>query len=427
MKKILKQFLRNRYFSNEISALNNQIDNLNQQIEWLKKHSDIRRLKPATGYLREKQLKLIDFAEEFFEDTKELNIQPFLIGGNLIGAVRHKGFVPWDDDLDFAVTRGDCDKIVNFCTEHGAVDVYEGKWSSYSYEESYRIMQKITEEYPNRYVLRIWVNQLQLVRGTSAVDVQYIDFWPMDYYKDDYRLEEHLMYLEKLLEKMHKIDYVNEIVNFLNEERRRNPNISDTPTGIFFPGIDNYSTYGRIKRTTKWLYTPEIFPLRKVKYENTSFLAPNNIAAYLNYECPSYMEFPNEVGINPHEKYKDVDMAKVVPVAGIAIDIVENILPMLNVYHYFEAHGIYSVFFVNNSALATEIQKELENTGVRYRENCCVGCSVIIGLSRIEKDKYGKVPTLIYRNGKFENLIDNTILESLSDLEQYIKSVVDKH
>ena len=59
----------------------------------------------------EERKKLWDIFLKAYSDIsavcKKHGIKPMLIGGSALGAVRHKGFIPWDEDFDFAMTRAD--------------------------------------------------------------------------------------------------------------------------------------------------------------------------------------------------------------------------------------------------------------------------------------------------------------------------------
>ncbi len=48
---------------------------------------------------------LLEMAKAFHFICEEENIPYYMVGGTLLGAVRHKGFIPWDDDMDFGVPR----------------------------------------------------------------------------------------------------------------------------------------------------------------------------------------------------------------------------------------------------------------------------------------------------------------------------------
>ena len=56
---------------------------------------------------REIQLYELDILYKFVEICKEYNLRYYLSGGTLLGAIRHKGFIPWDDDIDLAMPRKD--------------------------------------------------------------------------------------------------------------------------------------------------------------------------------------------------------------------------------------------------------------------------------------------------------------------------------
>ncbi|WP_228410407.1 LicD family protein [Erysipelothrix piscisicarius] len=58
--------------------------------------------------LQEKNLEILEYFDAF---CTEHNLQYSLLGGTLIGAIRHHGFIPWDDDVDLMMPRDDYEKL----------------------------------------------------------------------------------------------------------------------------------------------------------------------------------------------------------------------------------------------------------------------------------------------------------------------------
>ena len=69
-------------------------------------HSE--RREPLTAH----QQALVSLLQEFDRVCRALHIPYVLFAGTLLGAVRHQGFIPWDDDLDVLMLRADYDRLL---------------------------------------------------------------------------------------------------------------------------------------------------------------------------------------------------------------------------------------------------------------------------------------------------------------------------
>ena len=121
--------------------------------------------------LKEHQKALYCILQEFDRVCKTLGVTYFLFAGTLLGSVRHKGFIPWDDDLDVIMRRKD---YVRFLHEAPAL----------LDQENFFLQAEFSKHYP-MYFSKLHLNGTTCLERFHPKDAQmhqgvYMDIFPLD-------------------------------------------------------------------------------------------------------------------------------------------------------------------------------------------------------------------------------------------------------
>ena len=125
-----------------------------------------------TGELKKIQLELLDMLDEY---CKANGLTYYLTYGTLIGAIRHKGYIPWDDDIDVMMPRADYEKFI----------------AGYNNKNRTSRIKAVSHEIDPGYYLAFakLINTSTVMQEDVNSDYQigvYIDIFPLDNLGDDY-------------------------------------------------------------------------------------------------------------------------------------------------------------------------------------------------------------------------------------------------
>ena len=67
----------------------------------------------------------MDIVKQVVKICEENNLMYYMLGGTMLGAIRHKGFIPWDDDIDIGMPRQDYEKFIEIIKISRKIDTFE--------------------------------------------------------------------------------------------------------------------------------------------------------------------------------------------------------------------------------------------------------------------------------------------------------------
>ncbi|MBQ3528551.1 MAG: LicD family protein [Clostridia bacterium] len=139
--------------------------------------------------------------ESFVKICDDLGLMYYLVCGSALGAVKYKGFIPWDDDVDVALPREDYERFCDLAPEHLPEGVFLQN-------------HKTDKLYPRIYSKLRNSNTTYIEKTTKHIDMNhgvFIDIFPLDGYpeseKDIARLERQKKILKLKIECVFNVDY----------------------------------------------------------------------------------------------------------------------------------------------------------------------------------------------------------------------------
>lgn len=238
---------------------------------------------PEGSILRNDQLLLLEVLKGFADICREHDIKWWICAGTLLGAMRHKGFIPWDDDVDVTMYKKDYRKLQKVL-RHLKCDKFEflSVYNDPEYVNPW-IMFKITDKYiPSTSSRKIVGIDVFCIEKSSRFAAHVAKFF---YYN--------MTYPAKYIKSSPLRKFVKSVAKVLN-------------FGILLPLTRMIALINPKKQYHCELgsgfyeypfYAEHIDPLTQVEFEGVMFPAPGNSDAYLTALYGDWRKLPSEEDI----------------------------------------------------------------------------------------------------------------------------------
>lgn len=366
-----------KFATNAAKRTLQRIEHLSSREKYLKKYINVTDLKAPTGYLRQRQLKIISFVKEIMPVFEKLSIKPILFAGNLLGYIRHGGFIPWDDDLDFELIREDYDRLISYWKDNfiTAVSQEDGidsmrKWGQQRFED------EMTRKNPGKIILFVFPEHIAISKGQNSIDRVAIDFFCIDSYRSGYAFESHYKRIQEFKQAMSLIPMDKDKFALIRKMLENDKMEWDQNGPHLYFGYDNAQSSIYLN-CLSWIDRDWIFPLRRVFYEGVETYIPNNPDRCLSYIFgKSYMNLPNDYGMPTHDYAHELKQ-KWYRTAEIYVTETEDIDLFFDLYTSLRRNDIYTVYVFEESHRRyskritddDEVIKKLDKKGVEWNED----------------------------------------------------------